>query len=139
MQRAVCVNVARNQQTNVSSFPRFKQATNKEFNISRNQEIKKENIKTSKQYGKEECDKVAGELSAIITGKIAVSRPQSIAEGILIMTLAMGRVLQVLGTVMGCDPKKLVKDFCESLTKYIEMGGDSRIGDIYAAMKQEGN
>lgn len=91
------------------------------------------------KFDSKKCDKVAGELSAIITGKIAVSRPQSIAEGILIMTLAMGRVLQVLGTVMGCDSKKLVKDFCESLTKYIEMGGDSRIGDIYAAMKQEGN
>lgn len=98
-------------------------------------------IETPK-FDSKKCDKVAGELSAIITGKIAVSRPQSVAEGVLIMTLTMGRVLQVLSVVMGIDPKVLIKDFCDSLTRYIEMGGDSRVGDIaktFKAMKQEGN
>ena len=40
---------------------------------------------------------------------------------------------------MGVDPKIICKDFCDSLTKYFEMGGDSRIDDIAASLKQKGN
>lgn len=55
------------------------------------------------------------------------------------MTLAMGRVLHVLAAVMGINPKTLVKDYCESLTRYIEMGGDSRVEDLAAALRGKGN
>ena len=78
-------------------------------------------------------------LASLITGTIAKAKPQSIAEGLLMMTLAVGRTLQVLGTIMGCDPKVMGRDFCASLTKYFEMGGDGRIDDIAASMKQRGN
>ncbi len=100
---------------------------------------KETKTKADAKFNPAKCDKVAGEISALITGKIAVSRPASIAEGVLIMTLAMGRVLHVLAAVMGINPKTLVKDYCESLTRYIEMGGDSRVEDLAAALRGKGN
>ena len=95
--------------------------------------------KAAPVFDGKKCSKVADELSALITGIVARCRPQSIAEGLLIMTLAMGRVLQVLGTVMGCDPKRLNKEFCDSLTRYFDMGGDKRIDHITEMFKQKGN
>ena len=100
---------------------------------------KETKTKAGASFDPAKCDKVAGEISALITGKIAVSRPASIAEGVLIMTLAMGRVLHVLAAVMGINPKVLVKDYCESLTRYIEMGGDSRVDELAAALRGKGN
>jgi hypothetical protein len=40
---------------------------------------------------------------------------------------------------MGVDPKIICKDFCESLAEYFEMGGDGRIDNIAASLKQKGN
>ena len=97
------------------------------------------NEQKAPKFDAKKCSKVADKLSSLITGIVAMSRPQSIAEGLLMMTLAMGRVLQTLCAVMRCDPKLVVGDFCDSLTKYIEMGGDSRIDDIAKAMKQNAN
>ena len=45
----------------------------------------------------------------------------------------------VLSTVMGCDAKVVGRDFCNSLAKYFEMGGDGRIDDIAASLRQKGN
>ena len=83
--------------------------------------------------------KTADLIAGLITGTVARNKPQSIAEGLLMMTLAIGRTLQVLGTVMGCDPKYLCKEFCTALIKYFDLGGDGRIDDIAAAMKQKEN
>ena len=95
--------------------------------------------KTAPKFDSVKSSKTGDVLATLITGTVAKARPQSIAEGMLMMTLAVGRAIQVLGTVMGVDPKIICKDFCESLTKYFEMGGDDRIGDIAASMKQKGN
>lgn len=95
--------------------------------------------KTAPKFDSVKSSKTGDTLASLITGTVAKARPQSIAEGMLIITLAVGRAIQVLGTVMGIDPKDICKDFCESLTKYFEMGGDGRIDDIAASMKQKGN
>ena len=55
------------------------------------------------------------------------------------MTRPIASVIQVLSTVMGCDAKVVGKDFCDSLTKYFEMGGDGRIDDLAASLRQKGN
>ena len=95
--------------------------------------------KSAPKFDSVKSSKTGDVLATLITGTIAKARPQSIAEGMLMMTLAVGRAIQVLGTVMGVDPKIICKDFCESLTKYFEMGGDDRIDDIAASMKQKGS
>jgi hypothetical protein len=100
---------------------------------------KEQEKRTAPKFDAKKSSKTGDVLATLITGTIAKTKPQSIAEGLLMMTLAIGRTLQVLGTVMGCDPKVMCKDFCDSLTKYFEMGGDGRIDDIAAAMKQKGN
>ena len=79
------------------------------------------------------------ELAAKITFTLAKSKPNSIADGLLIMTLAVGHVLQTLGFILGCDPKKMCKDFCDALTDYFEMGGDERINDAHAMMQSMKN
>ena len=95
--------------------------------------------KTAPKFDATKSSRTGDALAALITGTIAKARPQSIAEGLLIITLAVGRAIQCLGTIMGVDPKIICKDFCDSLTKYFEMGGDGRIDDIAASMKQKGN
>jgi hypothetical protein len=95
--------------------------------------------KTAPKFDSAKSSKTGDTLAVLITGTIVKARPQSIAEGLLIITLAVGRTIQCLGTIMGVDPKIICKDFCESLTKYFEMGGDGRIDDIAASMKQKGN
>ena len=95
--------------------------------------------KTAPKFDSVKSSKTGDMLATLITGTVAKARPQSIAEGLLIITLAVGRTIQCLGTVMGVDPKIICKDFCESLTKYFELGGDDRIDDIAASMKQKGN
>lgn len=95
--------------------------------------------RTAPKFDAVKSSKTGDLLASLITGTIAKAKPQSIADGLLMMTLAIGRTLQILGTVMGCDPKAMCRDFCASLTKYFEMGGDGRINDIVAAMKQKGN
>lgn len=95
--------------------------------------------KTAPKFDSVKSSKTGDVLATLITGTVAKARPQSIAEGLLIIILAVGRAIQVLGTVMGVDPKIICKYFCESLTKYFEMGGDGRIDDIAASMKQKGN
>ena len=100
---------------------------------------KETNEKRAPRFDAAKSSKVADELSVLITGLVARSRPKSIAEGLLMMTLAMGRVIQVLSTVMGCDAKVVGRDFCNSLAKYFEMGGDGRIDDIAASLRQKGN
>lgn len=99
----------------------------------------KTNEKPAPRFDTAKSSRVADELSVLITGMVAKNRPQSIAECLLMMTMAMGRVIQVLSTVMGCDAKVLGKDFCDSLTKYFEMGGDGLIDDIAASLRQKGN
>ena len=98
-----------------------------------------EQEKSSAKFDAEKSSKVADMLAAQITGTIGKNKPQSIAEGLLMMTLAVARTIHVLGVVMGCNPKMICKDFCTSLTKYFEMGGDTRIEDIAAAMSQKEN
>jgi hypothetical protein len=86
------------------------------------------------------CDKVAGDLATEISRQIAESHPQSIAEGLLTMTIAMGRVIHMLSALMGVDPKRLCRDFCGSLTRYSEMGGDIDTGAVVdALLKRKGN
>lgn len=101
--------------------------------------MEKQEKKTAPKFDATKNSKTGDALAALITGTVAKARPQSIAEGLLIITLAVGRAIQVLGTIMGVDPKIICKDFCDSLTKYFEMGGDSRIDDIAASLKQKGN
>ena len=99
----------------------------------------KQEKRTAPKFDAVKSSKTGDVLASLITGTIAKAKPQSIADGLLMMTLAIGRTPQILGTVMGCDPKAMCRDFCASLTKYFEMGGDGRIGDIVATMKQKGN
>ena len=87
----------------------------------------------------ERASKTADELAKHISHTLATSQPKSIAEGMLIITLAVGRVLQVLGMLLHGDQKHLCKDLCNALTKYFEIGGDSRIGDILSSMNQKGS
>lgn len=101
--------------------------------------MEKQEKKTVPKFDSAKSSKTGDALAALITGTVAKAHPQSIAEGLLIITLAVGRAIQVLGTIMGVDPKIICKDFCDSLTKYFEMGGDSRIDDIAASLKQKGN
>ena len=101
--------------------------------------MEKQEKKTAPKFDSAKSSKTGDALAALITGTVAKSHPQSIAEGLLIITLAVGRAIQVLGTIMGVDPKIICKDFCDSLTKYFEMGGDSRIDEIAASLKQKGN
>lgn len=95
--------------------------------------------KTAPKFDATKSSKTGDALASLITGTIAKARPQSIAEGLLMMTLAVGRAMQMLGSIMGVDPKIICKDYCESLTKYFEMGGDNRIDNIAASLKQKGN
>ena len=95
--------------------------------------------KTAPKFDSAKSSKTGDTLAALITGTVAKARPQSIAEGLLIITLAVGRAIQVLGTIMGVDPKIICKDFCESLTKYFELGGDGRVDDAAGFIKQKGN
>ena len=95
--------------------------------------------KTAPKFNSVKSSKTGDVLATLITGTVAKARPQSIADGLLIITLAVGRAIQCLGVIMGVDQKIICKDFCESLTKYFEMGGDGRIDDIAASMKQKGN
>ena len=95
--------------------------------------------RTALKFDAEKSSKAGDALASLITRTIVNTRPQSIAEGLLIITLAVGRTIQILGTIMGCDPKVMCRDFCASLTKYFEMGGDERIDDIAAMRKQKGN
>lgn len=85
------------------------------------------------------CQETAGVIASMVTGLIGKSKPQSVAEGLLMMTLAMGRVIHVLGTVMGVDPKLICRDFCGSMTKYFEMGGDPAVGEIAKFYNQKGS
>lgn len=100
------------------------------------EEQKKE---TAPKFDSAKSSKTGDVLAALIADTVAKARPQSIAEGLLIITLAVGREIQCIGKVMGVDPRIICKDFCESLTKYFEMGGDGRIDHIAASMKQKGN
>ncbi|MBP5425095.1 MAG: hypothetical protein J6Y33_03365 [Prevotella sp.] len=95
--------------------------------------------KTAPEFDATKSSRAGDTLASLITGAIANARPQSVAEGLLIITLAVGRTIRILGTIMGVDPKAICRDFCSGLTKYFEMGGDGRIDDITAAMKQKGN
>lgn len=95
--------------------------------------------RTAPKFNSAKSSKAGDALAALITGTVAKARPQSIAEGLTIIVVAVGRAIQVLGMLMGVDPKIICEDFCKSLTKYFEMGGDGRIGDIAASMKQKGN
>ena len=95
--------------------------------------------KSAPKFDSAKSSRAGDTLASLITGTIANTRPQSVAEGLLIITLAVGRTIQILGTIMGVDPKTICRDFCNSLTKYFEMGGDGRIDDIAASMKQKGN
>ncbi len=101
--------------------------------------MEKQEKKTAPKFDATKSSRTGDTLAALITGTIAKARPQSVAEGLVMMTLAVGRAIQVLGAIMGCDPKIIHKDFCKALTDYFEMGGDSRIDDIAASMKQKGN
>ena len=85
------------------------------------------------------CQETAGVMALLMTGQIAKSRPQSIAEGLLMITLAVGRVLHVLGALLGVEPKVICRDFCASLTRYFEMGGDSAVDALVKTYKQKGN
>ena len=100
------------------------------------EEQKKE---TAPKFDSAKSSKTGDVLAALITDTVAKARPQSLAEGMLIITLAVGRAIQCIGTIVGVDPKIICNDFCESLTEYFEMGGDGRIDDIAASMKQKGN
>ena len=95
--------------------------------------------KTAPEFDATKSSRAGDTLASLITGTIANTRPQSVAEGLLIITLAVGRTIQILGTIMGVDPKTICRDFCNSLTKYFEMGGDGRIDDIAASINKKGN
>lgn len=95
--------------------------------------------KTAPKFDSAKSSKASDALAVLITGTVAKARPQSIAEGMTIIVVAVGRAIQVLGTLMGVNPKIICKDFCETLTKYFEMGGDDRINDTAASMKQKMN
>lgn len=95
--------------------------------------------KTAPKFDAAKSSKTGDMLASLITGTIARAQPRSISEGLLMMTLAVGRAIQVLGTVMGVDPKIICRDFCESLKKFFEMGGDGRIDDIAASINKKGN
>ncbi len=95
--------------------------------------------KSAPKFDVAKSSKTGDALAALITGTVAKARPQSIAEGLLIIILAVGRAIQCLGTIMGVDPKIICKASCEGLPKYFELGGDGRIDDIAASMKQKGN
>lgn len=99
----------------------------------------KQEKRTAPKFDVEKSSKTGDMIATLITGTIARNRPQSMAEGLLMITLAIGRTIQALCAVMGCDPKIMCKDICDSLTKYFEMGGDGRIDNIAAAMKQKGS
>lgn len=102
-------------------------------------DMKEQEKKTAPKFDRTKSSRTADMLSVLITSTIAKARPQSTAEGLVMMTLAVGRAIQALGTIMGCDPKIICKDFCNALTEYFEMGGDSRIDDIAESMRQKGN
>ena len=95
--------------------------------------------RTAPKFNSAKSSKAGDALAAQITGTVAKARPQSIAEGLTIIVLAVGRAIQVLGMLMGVNPKIICKDFCNGLTKYFELGGDGRIDDIMASLKQKGN
>ena len=99
---------------------------------------KKEN-NNKKGYDSQKVNMVADVLSASISGTIARSKPQSMIEGFLILTLAVGRVVQSMARVMGKDPNVVMKDFCHTLTEYARMGGDERIDIITGAGQGKGN
>lgn len=67
--------------------------------------MEKQEKKTAPKFDSAKSSKTGDALAALITGTVAKSHPQSIAEGLLIITLAVGRAIQVLGTIMGVDPK----------------------------------
>lgn len=101
--------------------------------------MEKQEKKTAPKIDTTKSSEAGDKLAVLITGIIAKARTQSITEGLLIIVLAVGRTIQTLGTVIGVDPKIICKDICEGLTKYFDMGGDSRIDDIAASLKQKGN
>lgn len=101
--------------------------------------MKEVNEKSAQKFDAKKCGKVADRLAHVVLGVIATNQPKSIAEGLLMITLAIGTVIQALSTVMGCDAKMVGKDFCDSLTKYFEMGGDSRFDEFAASLKKRGN
>ena len=101
--------------------------------------MKEVNEKSAQKFDAKKCGKVADMLAHVVLGVIAKNQPKSIAEGLLMITLAIGTVIQALSTVMGCDEKMVGKDFCDSLTKYFEMGGDSRFDEFAASLKKRCN
>ena len=90
-------------------------------------------------YDGEKCQIVGGAIATLIAGQVAKSHPQSMVEAMLMITLAMGRVLHVLGAMLDVDPKRICRDFCDSLTKYFELGGDGVVDEVVKTYKQKGN
>ena len=88
--------------------------------------------KKGPSFDEKKCTRLGSELASYIAMNI---KPKSIGEGLFIITLTVGNVLQATGLIMGCDPKKLCKDFCEALTEYFERGGAKRLNEVYAAMQ----
>ena len=76
------------------------------------------------------CLETASTIAVHVTKEIYKARPRSVREGLVMITLAVGRVIHVLGSLMGVDPKVLCSDFCGALTKYFEMGGEYMVDDV---------
>ena len=95
--------------------------------------------KDAPKFDAMKCSRTGDVLASLITGTIAKARPQSIAEGLMMITFAVGRSIQALGTIMGVDPKVICRDFCGSLAMYFELGGDGRVDDAADFIKQKGN
>lgn len=76
------------------------------------------------EYDERKCHEVAAVMSVLISRTLKKSKPSSIAEGLLMIALATGRVIHVLGALAGVDPKRICRDFCTSLTRYFDLGGD---------------
>lgn len=95
--------------------------------------------KENKTFDVEKYTNMADELANNITSTIATSGPLSTTEELLVMTLAVGQVLQAKSNQIGADPKALTMDFCAALTSFIDTGGDRIMTELLNMMKRNTN
>ena len=76
------------------------------------------------------CRAVGAAIAGLISGTLARNRMSTIAEGLVTMTLAVGRVLHVVALNIGMDPKDVCRDFCDSLEEYFNEGGDEAVQEL---------
>lgn len=82
--------------------------------------------KETKKWDMAKASRVSDVVATIITGIFAREKMNT-TEGMVALTAAVGKVIQVTSLVVKADPKEMAKDYVAALQRYFEQGGDDRL------------